>query len=400
VPLSDVAIRNLKSRDKSFKASDSHGLYLLVNPTGSRLWRFKYRFNGKEKLLALGSYPLVGLKLARDKRDEARLLLVEGYDPATERKRRKRQEFLERGISFSDLAAEYLDKLKREGRAAQTLKKLEWIVSQAEVRLGEMEVKEIETQDILACLRVIEADGKFETAGRVRSTIGAILRYAIATGRATTDPTQALKGALISPKKKHRSALTDKREIGALMRAIDGYSGEPKTAIALQLLALLAQRPGELRLASWDEFDLNEATWRIPAERMKMRRPHRVPLPRQAVDWLRELERYRQKSDLLFPSTRNWKKPVSENTFNQALRRMGFDKDTVTAHGFRATFSTLANEAGKWNPDAIERALAHVDGNDVRRAYARGEHWDERVELAQWWADELDAYRELIRSND
>ncbi len=217
MPLSDVAIRNLKSRDKPFKASDSHGLYLLVNPTGSRLWRFKYRFNGKEKLLALGSYPLVGLKLAREKRDDARLLLVEVYDPSAERKRRKRQEFLEKGISFSALAAELLDKLKREGRAPQTLKKLEWIVSLAESRLGDMEVKDIETQDILACLRVVEAEGKYETVGRLRSTIGAILRYAIATGRATTDPTQALKGALISPRKKHRSALTDKREIGALM---------------------------------------------------------------------------------------------------------------------------------------------------------------------------------------
>jgi len=395
VPLSDVAIRNLKSRDRPFKVTDSHGLYLLINPAGSRLWRFKYRFNGKEKLLALGSYPLVGLKLAREKRDEARLLLVEGYDPSAERKRRKRQEFLEQGISFSDLAAEYLDKLRREGRAAQTLKKLEWIVSLAQSRLGDMEVKDIETQDILACLRIVEAEGKFETAGRLRSTIGAILRYAIATGRATTDPTQALKGALISPKKRHRSALTDKRELGGLMLAIDAYSGEPKTAIGLQLLAILAPRPGELRLACWDEFNLEDAMWRVPAERMKMRLPHRVPLPGQAVHWLEELARYRQKSDLLFPSTRNWKKPVSENTFNQAIRRMGFDRDQVTAHGFRATFSTLANESGKWNPDAIERALAHVDGNDVRRAYARGEHWDERVEMAQWWADELDLYREL-----
>ena len=395
MPLSDVAIRNLKSRDKPFKAADSHGLYLLINPTGSRLWRFKYRFNGKEKLLALGSYPLVGLKLAREKRDDARLLLVEGYDPSAERKRRKRQEFLEQGISFSELAAEYVDKLRREGRAAQTLKKLEWIVSLAEARLGDMEVKDIETQDILACLRMVEAEGKFETAGRLRSTIGAILRYAIATGRATTDPTQALKGALISPKKKHRSALTDKREIGALMLAIDSYSGEPKTAIGLQLLAILAPRPGELRLSRWDEFDFEEATWRIPAERMKMRLPHRVPLPQQAMGWLEELMRYRQTSDLLFPSTRDWKKAISENTFNQAIRRMGYDKDKVTAHGFRATFSTLANESGKWNPDAIERALAHVEGNDVRRAYARGEHWDERVEMAQWWADDLDQYREL-----
>lgn len=197
MPLSDVAIRNLKPRSKPYKVTDSQGLYLLVSPAGSRLWRFKYHYSGKEKLLALGSYPLVGLKLAREKRDEARLLLVEGYDPSAERKRRKRQEFLEKGISFSELAVEYQDKLRREGRAAQTLKKLEWIISLAEPRLGAMEIKDIETQDILACLRVVEAEGKFETAGRLRSTIGSMLRYAIATGRATTDPTLALKGALI-----------------------------------------------------------------------------------------------------------------------------------------------------------------------------------------------------------
>ncbi|MBF9059850.1 integrase arm-type DNA-binding domain-containing protein [Rhodobacterales bacterium HKCCSP123] len=197
MPLTDTAIRNLSSREKPFKVSDSHGLYLLVNPGGSRLWRFKYRFNGREKLLALGSYPLVGLKHAREKRDQARLLLVDGYDPSVERQKRRRQEFLEQGISFSDLAKEYLDKLRREGRAEQTLRKLEWLVTLAEPQLGRLEVKEIEAQDVLAALRAVEVEGKFETAARLRSTIGSIIRYAIATGRATQDPTLALKGALI-----------------------------------------------------------------------------------------------------------------------------------------------------------------------------------------------------------
>jgi len=395
MPLTDTVIRNLKARERPFKVGDSHGLFLLVNPSGSRLWRFKYRFNGREKLLALGSYPLVGLKLAREKRDEARLMLVDGVDPSAERRARRRKEFLEQGISFSGLCAEYTEKLRREGRAEQTLRKLEWLVGLAEPHLGDMEVKEIEAQDVLACLRVVEADGKFETASRLRSTIGSILRYAIATGRATNDPTAALKGALVRPVKRHRSAVVDKVELGRLLLAINDYPGEPKTAIALNLLALLAPRPGELRLASWDEFDLEERRWRIPAERTKMRRPHRVPLPHQAVEILRELERFKSKGGLLFPSTQNWKKPISENTLNLALRRLGYDKHKVTAHGFRATFSTIANESGKWNADAIERALAHVEENETRRAYARGEHWAERVNMAQWWADQLDHYREL-----
>lgn len=395
MPLTDTAIRNLASREKPFKVSDSAGLYLLLNPGGSRLWRFKYRYNGREKLLALGSYPLVGLKHAREKRDEARLLLVDGYDPSAERQKRRRQEFLEQGISFAEIAKEYVEKLRREGRAAQTLRKLEWLITLAEPQLGALDVKEIEAQDVLAALRAIEADGKFETATRLRSTIGAIIRYAIATGRATQDPTLALKGALIRPRKQHRSAILSKRELGVLLLAIDGYSGEPTTGIALQLLALLAPRPGELRLAKWEEFDLEERVWRVPAERMKMRRPHRAPLPSQAISHLQELIRYRGNSALLFPSKRDWKKAISENTLNQALRRMGYDRDVMTAHGFRASFSTLENEAGQWQPDAIERALGHVEGNDVRRAYARGEHWAERVKLAQWWADQLDSYREL-----
>ncbi|MBD3666179.1 tyrosine-type recombinase/integrase [Sulfitobacter aestuariivivens] len=397
--LTDTAIRNTQPRVKPFKISDSHGLYLLVNPRGSRLWRFKYRYNGREKLLSLGSYPLVGLKHAREKRDEARLLLTDGYDPSAEKQKRRRQEFLEQGISFSEIAREYVEKLRREGRAAQTLRKLDWLITLAEPHLGTFDVKEIEAQDVLVVLRSVEAESKFETATRLRSTIGAIIRYAIATGRATQDPTLALKGAIVRPRKQHRSAILNKRGLGGLLNSIDTYSGEPKTGIALQLLALLAPRPGELRLAKWEEFELEDRVWRVPEERTKMRRPHRAPLSRQALACLKELDLYRGKSNLLFPSGRNWRKAISENTLNQALRRMGYNRDEMTAHGFRASFSTLANEAGQWQSDAIERALGHVEGNDVRRAYARGEHWEERVELSQWWADELDSYRELARDD-
>ena len=202
-----------------------------------------------------------------------------------------------------------------------------------------------------------------------------------------------MKGALIQPKVRSRSAILDRRELGELLNKIDGFTGQPSTKHALHLLALLAPRPGELRLSKWAEFDFDEAVWRVPAERMKMRRPHKIPLPSQAVEHLRELGRHTGTSDLLFPSARSWKKPMSENTLNAALRRLGYTADQITAHGFRATFSTLANESGLWNADAVERALAHIEGNEVRRAYVRGEHWDERVRMADWWADQLDTMK-------
>lgn len=398
MPLTDTRIRTLKPSEKPFKISDSGGLFLLVNPNGSLLWRFKYRYNKREKLLALGKYPLVSLKDARQRRDAAKLLLVDGIDPSEERKARKRREFLERGVSFNEIAAEYLAKLQREGRAAQTLKKVEWLISLAAPRLGPLDIKEIDARDILACLKLVESEGRFETANRLRSTIGSIMRYAIATARATEDPTTHLKGALIAPRAKHRAAIVNKPELGQLMRDIDAYAGERQTAIGLKLLALFATRPSELRLAQWDEFDLEDLQWTIPAERMKMRRPHCVPLSVQAVGLLSELQTLRGNESYVFASPQSWRKPISENTFNAALRRMGYPKEKISAHGFRASFSTLANESGKWHPDAIERALGHVESNEVRRAYARGEHWDERVAMAQWWADELDDYKDAAHS--
>lgn len=230
-------------------------------------------------------------------------------------------------------------------------------------------------------------------AVRSRGMYIAVFRYAVATARAESDPTFALKGALARPNVKPRPAITDKKAFGALLRAIDGFRGQPETCAALKLMALLAPRPGELRLAHWREFDLDTAAWTIPAERMKMRREHRAPLPRQAVAILRELHGLTGRGDLVFPSIRTAARPISENTLNAALRRMGYAQDEMTAHGFRATFSTIANESGKWNRDAIERALAHVEGNAVRRAYLRAEYWDERVAMAQWWADTLDTLR-------
>ena len=255
---------------------------------------------------------------------------------------------------------------------------------------GDKPIAEVTSPMVLACLRKVESKGNHETAKRLRAKIGAVFRYAIASGVAENDPTFALRDALIRPKVKSRSAITDSENLGGLLRAIDEFQGQATTRIALQFLALVAQRPGEVRQATWAEFDLEKAIWIIPADRMKMRMPHSVPLSAQAIALLKELMPITGHGSFLFPSLRSAQRPMSENTLNGALRRLGYDGDEMTAHGFRATFSTLANESGLWNLDAIERALAHVDGNKIRRIYARGEYWEERVRLANWWAGYLD----------
>lgn len=243
---------------------------------------------------------------------------------------------------------------------------------------------------ILKTLRKVEAKGNYETAHRLRARIGSIFHYAVASGIAETDPTYALRDALIRPTRVHRAAITEPKALGQLVREIDVFEGQTTTRIGLQLLAILAPRPGDIRNAKWEEFDFKEAVWSIPAPRMKMRCDHLVPLPRHALSLLEEMRAITGEGTYLFPSLRSWHWPMSENTLNAALRRMGYSGEEMTAHGFRASFSTLANESRLWNPDAIERALAHVEKSEVRRAYAWGEHWEERVRLADWWAGYLD----------
>lgn len=271
--------------------------------------------------------------------------------------------------------------------------KMEWLLGMAIADFGAKPITEITAPMILKCLRTVEDQGHFETAKRLRAKIGGVFRFAVTNGAAESDPSYALKDAHIRPTVTPRAAITDLVELGGLMRAIDGFHGQVGTQIALQLLAILAQRPGELRNAKWPEIDFEAAIWSIPAERMKMRRPHKMPLPARALDLLRDLQQLTGAGEYLFPSLVSISRPMSENTLNTALRRMGFSAEEMTSHGFRATFSTLANESGLWHPDAIERSLAHVEGNSVRRAYARGEHWEERVRLAEWWAGFLEKVR-------
>lgn len=386
--LTDLQCRTAKPGPKVRKLSDGGGLQLWIQPAGSRQWRFAYRFDDKQKVFAIGPYPLVSLADARAARDDAKRLLLKGVDPNAQKKEEQASK-----IRFRLLAEEYLDKLRREGRAEQTMRKLTWLMDMANASIGDKPIREITAPMVLEALRILEDRGHYESARRMRSTIGAVFRYAMATARAETDPTIALRDALIRPQRTPRAAITDPKEFGGLLRAIDDFTGQPTTRAGLQLLALLFPRPGELRLAEWKEFDFDKAVWTIPAARMKMRRAHKSPLSRQAIEILSEL-RETVGGRLVLPSLRSMEKPMSDNAMNAALRRMGYAKNEVTSHGFRATAATLLNESGKWHPDAIERQLAHMEENEVRRAYTRGEHWDQRVAMMQWWADYLDRLKE------
>jgi integrase len=385
--LSDLTCRSVRPSAKLQKLSDGGGLQLWVQPTGTRWWRLAYRYQGKQKLLALGVYPTVSLAEARRAREEAKRFLAAGVDPSQQRKAKKEHEH---GEVFRIIGDEYVARLEKEGRTEKTVSKIKWLLSFAYQEFGDCSIKNIDPPAVLKVLRKIEARGRYESARRLRSTLGSVFRYSIATARSQADPTIVLRDALITPKVKSRAAITEPKSLGTLLRAIDAFEGQPETHAALRLLPLLFPRPGELRLAEWLEVDIATAIWIIPAARMKMRRPHRVPLPTQAIALLERLKRITGSGRLLFPGTRSPERAISDVTLNAALRRLGYGKDEVTAHGFRATASTLLNESGKWHADAIERQLAHIENDDVRRAYARGEHWDERVRMMQWWADYLD----------
>jgi integrase len=295
--------------------------------------------------------------------------------------------------TFKMLADELIAKKISENRTEKTIEKLKWLLSLAIPELGHRAINSISAPDVLTVLRRVEARGRLETAGRLRGIIGEIFRYAIATGRAESDPTGALKGALITPTTKHRAAIVDPLPFGGLLPTIDSYNGSSEVVCALQLLTLTFVRPGELRHSEWSEFHLEARIWSIPAAKMKMRRAHRVPLTEQALAILTRLKPITGDGRYLFPSTRSRDRCMSENTLNAALRRMGYGKDEMTSHGFRASASSMLNESGKWNPDAIEAQLAHVDQNAIRRAYDRAEFWDERVKMMTWWADRLDDLR-------
>lgn len=389
--LNDKQINNLKPRHKVLKVSDGGGLFIQVSPQGSKLWRMAYRFNGLQKLLSFGAYPAVGLATARAKRDDAKRLLATDIDPAFHSKQEKLARLSAGKNTFESVAEDFLKKNEREGKAGATLNKKRWLVGLALPDLGKRPIGEISASEILVPLKRVEAMGNFETAKRLRAVIGQVFRFAISSALAETDPTYGLKGALTSPKVKHRAAITNREGFAGLLRAIWHYEGTLETRAALKLMALLYPRPGELRQAEWTEFDLDNAVWIIPAARTKMRRDHRKPLPHLAIEILRDLQRHTGNRRLAFPSTQYAERPLSENTLNAALRRLGFSNTEATSHGFRASASSLLNETGLWNADAIEAELGHAGADEVRRAYHRALYWDERTKMADWWAGSIES---------
>lgn len=391
--LTDTAIRNAKPRSKPYKLSDSLGLFVLVQPSGGKLWRLKYRFDGREKKLGFGTYPDVSLVAARKQRDKARELIAVGKDPSREKQQAKHRAMASAANTFGEIAREFIDKRRREGLSASTADKSEYYISRMGPVIARLPIAEIAAPDLLAVLRRIEATGNYETAGRVLQLAGRVFRYAVATARLASDPSRDLRGALTAPQPKHYGAVVEAKRAGELLRAIDGYEGQFVTKLAMQLAPHVFVRPGEMRHAEWSEIDLEAGLWTIPAEKMKMGKAHHVPLSRQSVELFRQIQAITGPAGYVFPSIRTRTRPMSENTINAGLRRLGFTGDEMTAHGFRAMASTLLNESGRWNPDAIERALAHGDEDKVRAAYHRGTHWKERVEMSQWWSDYLDQLR-------
>lgn len=396
--LTDTAIRNAKpgvtpagkSTDKPYKLGDAGGLYLEVAPAGGKWWRLKYRYDGKEKRLSLGVYPDVSLKDARQRRDDARKLLADGVDPGENRKAAKAAKTERAANSFEVIAREWFAKNSASwasNHGDRIIRRLErdifpWI--------GGKPIAEITAPQLLAVLRRIEERGAVETAHRAHQNCGQVFRYAIATGRAERDPSPDLKGALPPVKQTHHAAITDPMHIAELLRAMDDYQGHFVTRCALRLAPLFFVRPGELRKAEWAEIDLDKAEWNIPAERMKMREPHLVPLSTQAMAILQELYALTGGGRYVFPGARTNGRPMSDNAILAALRRMGFAKDEMSGHGFRAMARTILDEVLAVRPDFIEHQLAHAVRDPNGRAYNRTAHLAERRKMMQQWADYLD----------
>ncbi|WP_234800694.1 tyrosine-type recombinase/integrase [Luteitalea pratensis] len=390
MPLSDAKIRRTKAGATPVRLSDGDGLYLLVQPSGSALWRFDYILQGRRNTLSLGAYPEVSLTLARQRRAEARAKVAAGIDPS--RERQAAREAATQAMTFGEVADEWLER-QRHVLAPITFEKASWMLKTlVSPWLGKRPVAEIEPPELLQVLRQIEARGKHETAHRTKQRCGQVFRYAIATGRTQRDPSSDLRGALTPVRHQHRAAITDPARVGELLRAIDAFEGTFVVGCALKLAPLLFVRPGELRRAEWSEIDLGQAEWRIPAEKTKMREAHLVPLSTQAVAILALLKPLTGTSRYVFPSIRTRHQVMSENTINVALKRLGYDASQMCGHGFRALASTLLNEMG-WAPDIIERQLAHAPRNKVRAAYNRAQHLAERRKMMQAWADFLDGLR-------
>ena len=391
--LTDTKIKNTKATNKPQKISDGGGLFLLVQQNASGIvskgWRLAYRFDGKQKLISLGVYPTVTLKAARDKREECKRLLAQGIDPSAHRQAVK----FAQGDAFEAIAREWHKKFSAtwtEGHAGRILRRLEKDIFPW---MGSKPIKDITAPDLLSVLRRIEGRGAVETAHRAMQNCGQIFRYGIATGRAERDPAADLRGAIPPTKPTHYPSVKDPKAVGSLLRAIDGYEGSVVTRCALQLAPLVFVRPGELRHAEWTEIDLEKGEWRIPAGKMKAGEEHIVPLSKQACRVLEEIRPLTGGGRYVFPSVRSLDRAMSENTVNSALRRLGYEKDEMTGHGFRSIASTILHEQG-WSSDVIEKQLAHGERNKVKAAYNFAAYLPERRKMMQAWADYLDSLKQ------
>ena len=395
MPLTDAKLRSAKADEKPYKISDSGGLYLLVKPNGSRLWRWKYRIAGKENHYAIGEYPDVGLADARTERDEARKLVKQGIHPSHNRQTQRLAQAAEGANTFQAVTEEWIGK-KKPGWTAYYLRQVtRFMESDVYPYIGSLPIRSVTAAHLLEIIKRVEGRGAETVALLVRQWCSAVFRYAVATLRADGDPAAALRGAITRPKVEHRKPLT-RAQITAFLKALDGFSGFRTTTLALRLALVTFVRTVELRAAEWSEIDFDRAEWRIPAERMKMREPHLVPLSTQALALLRELHKFTGNQRWLFPNYRRPETCMTATTLNRALERMGFNgKDSIgfSAHGFRATASTILNEAG-YRADVIERQLAHKERNTVRASYNQAEYLAERCAMMQQWADLVDGLAE------
>lgn len=403
--LTDTKVRSAKPQEKEYTLVDGDGMFLLIHPNGSKYWRFRFRFGGKQHLMAFGVYPETSLADARQKREEARRLVAAGIDPR-EHKRAVKEEQAKENITFESVAREWhaANKKWSEEHSRRVLKSLEDNLFSA---IGKRSIEELKTRDLLAPIKVVEATGRFEVASRLQQRTTAIMRYAVQSGLIDYNPAQEMAGAVASSNRIHRPAL-ELKCLPELLHRIDCYTGRLLTRLAVELTLLIFIRSSELRFARWSEIDFETAMWTIPAERVaiegvkhsqrgsKMHTPHLVPLSRQAVDILKQIHKLSGNRDFVFIGDHNPHKPMSENTVNKALRVMGYDtKVEVCGHGFRTMACSSLIESGLWSRDAVERQMSHMERSSVRAAYIhKAEHLDERRLMLQWWADYLDANRE------
>ena len=392
VPLTDMKVQKAKPQDKPVTLFDGGGLFLMVTPSGGKLWRFKYRYDGKQKLLALGAYPEVSLADARHKREDARKLLASKNDPGAVRKAQN-QANTQKSETFETIAREWFQKFSQRWKETHSSRIIRSLERDVFPWIGTQPIAEIKAPELLAVLRRVETRGTLDTVHRIRTICGQIFRYAVASGRAERDPSGDLKGAIPPPQEGHMAAITEPAKVGELLRAIDGYQGSVAVQCALKLAPLVFVRPGELRNMEWVEIDFENAQWNIPAEKMKMKEPHIVPLPTQALALLTAIKSLTSASRYVFPSGRSFDRPMSNNAILAALRRMGYTKDEMSGHGFRAMARTILDEVLQVRTDYIEAQLAHRVRDPLGRSYNRTQHLNERRKMMQTWADYLDGLK-------